>query len=211
MQFKDLLKNIPTEIKDNVLGVTQRLANLSNLYKSRVPVYGSSYLEHGNVLGSFFPNGVVLNSVEDMNRFVLLSEITQKLSRYAQNFHNNGHQDSMNDIGVYSQMINEFDELSYHVRNTIPAPIDSNDKNQLLSVIDGKEEIIRKLSEENQQLINSLNDTTQKNNNLVGVNERLKGENASLRNDAIANETPHDFDPTSNQPKPKKLRQRKAS
>jgi hypothetical protein len=52
---------------------------------------------------------VVLKGAEEFNRFALLLQIIHKVSRYARAM-DAGHVDSLDDIAVYAQMLQEYDE-----------------------------------------------------------------------------------------------------
>jgi hypothetical protein len=74
-------------------------------YRERSKVYGGNYKEFGKVMLALFPNGVVLKTIEDHNRFHLFVQIVTKITRYA----NSGltHIDSVHDAMVYSAMLEE--------------------------------------------------------------------------------------------------------
>ena len=81
-----------------------------NTFAERNRTYGDSYKNFGEIVKAFFPNGVVLKTVEDMNRWGVFQTMLAKLQRYANNFHGGGHKDSLLDLAVYSSMLNELDE-----------------------------------------------------------------------------------------------------
>ena len=89
--------------------VPESLAALGEIYKDRNMLYGDDYKGHGNVMMALFPMGIVLNNQTDFNRYSCLKEIVTKISRYAMNFNRGGHDDSLDDIAVYSQMLKELD------------------------------------------------------------------------------------------------------
>ncbi len=89
----------------------ERLVASAQLFKERAAVYGENYLKHGLVLQALFPNGFRLQSVNDHNRFGLLTQVVAKLTRYCENFNEGGHEDSLNDLSVYSQMLAYVDTL----------------------------------------------------------------------------------------------------
>ena len=89
--------------------VAIQLENAAKIYQQRNKEYGDSYKSHGEVMNSFFPNGLELNSVEDFNRFCLFNAVIGKMNRYAQNFNIGGHVDSLDDASVYAQMLQEID------------------------------------------------------------------------------------------------------
>lgn len=77
-------------------------------YKARNPVYGDNYKHFGEVMTALFPKGVKLSTKEDWNRFGVLVHIVSKLSRYTTR-PQNGHADSIHDLGVYAFMLEELD------------------------------------------------------------------------------------------------------
>jgi len=50
-----------------------------------------------------------INNDVDANRMGCLNMIVGKLIRYASNWDKGGHKDSLDDISVYAQMLNEID------------------------------------------------------------------------------------------------------
>lgn len=89
--------------------VPQRLEELGELYAERGKIYGDDYKRHGELMKILFPGGVILKTVEDFNRFGIFKELVTKTNRYAKSFFDGGHEDSLNDISVYSQMLQELD------------------------------------------------------------------------------------------------------
>lgn len=79
-------------------------------FAERNAAYGDSYISHGSVMEALFPDGVVLKTPSDHNRFSIFLLITMKMSRYANNFAKGGHQDSIHDIMVYASMLESLDE-----------------------------------------------------------------------------------------------------
>lgn len=101
----------PDNIKQisNKVSVPGLLRCNANLFESRNAEYGTSYKQIGHVLKSYFPDGLNLKTEEDFLRFAQFHMIAGKLGRYATNFNKGGHQDSLDDISVYSAMLNEID------------------------------------------------------------------------------------------------------
>lgn len=87
------------------------LGLLADLYRDRNAAYGDSYLTFGPVMEAMFPDGLVLRSAEDWNRFALFFLTVVKVHRYAMRFHDGGQQDSLDDIAVYAQMLRHVDAL----------------------------------------------------------------------------------------------------
>ncbi len=87
----------------------EALADLGAIYKERNAVYGDTYKQFGKVMRGFFPSPLTLESEEDWNRMALFFHCADKLARYAGAFGRGGHVDSLDDLSVYSQMLQEYD------------------------------------------------------------------------------------------------------
>lgn len=86
------------------------LEEAAKTYKERNKVYGCNYYKFGQVMKLLFPNGLLLQTEGDFNRYAGLSAIVGKLCRYANSFEQKcGHQDSMHDLGVYAFIQQELD------------------------------------------------------------------------------------------------------
>jgi hypothetical protein len=91
--------------------VPNRLRAAADLYEERNRVYGSDYLEHGQLMMALFgPLGMTLVTAEDFARYNLFKMVVAKTARYAKNFFTGGHADSLDDISVYAQMLREVDD-----------------------------------------------------------------------------------------------------
>ena len=95
--------------------VVEMLQDCISIREDRHATYGNSFYggaqkQHGHVMKTFFPEGVKLNTPDDINRYGCFSAMVGKLIRYANNFENGGHEDSVVDIPVYSTMLRELDE-----------------------------------------------------------------------------------------------------
>ena len=71
--------------------------------------YGHSYMIHGEIMNSLFPNGLKCESVEDWNRLGAVNMIVTKLIRYCNQWPDK-HQDSIHDLGVYSFILEDTDD-----------------------------------------------------------------------------------------------------
>lgn len=89
--------------------VAAALIKLAELYETRNAEYGDDYKHHGQLMMALFPKGIELRSEADFARYALFKMIAVKLARYAVNFHRGGHRDSLDDIAVYSQLLQELD------------------------------------------------------------------------------------------------------
>lgn len=100
--------------KKNVVKPDAALKELAKLFKQRNDEYGDTYHQHGTVIMALFPNGVPSQISDiDANRFGILTMMVSKLCRYVQNYECGGHEDSLNDLSVYSQMLAEIDRESH--------------------------------------------------------------------------------------------------
>lgn len=87
-----------------------RLAALGDLFRQRNAVYGSTYKDYGRLMVTLFPEPLTLATADDWNRLALYMHVTDKLCRYARQFGSGGHVDSLDDVSVYAQMLQEFDQ-----------------------------------------------------------------------------------------------------
>ena len=80
-------------------------------YIERSAIYGpGGFKEHGQVLKALFPNGLKLETEEELSRWVVFNMLLTKVCRYAKHMTSGGHQDSIHDLGVYSFILEDFDE-----------------------------------------------------------------------------------------------------
>jgi hypothetical protein len=89
--------------------VPDKLRDLAKLFETRAKTYGDQYKVIGDVLWSIFNGSVKLETAQDYTRFVTLAFVLQKLCRYANNFEDGGHADSLDDASVYAQMLRQID------------------------------------------------------------------------------------------------------
>lgn len=87
----------------------ERLAQLSELFRQRHELYGDNYKRFGPIMGLLFPNGIHPRHVGDLTRLGLVVQVVGKLTRYCENFNTGGHPDSLDDMAVYAQMLQEVD------------------------------------------------------------------------------------------------------
>jgi hypothetical protein len=98
------------EAKDMAaLSVPERLAKLGDIYRERNKVYKDTDKKFGRIMVAMFPDGLSLKTEEDFSRVGLYLHVVDKVSRYGSQFSAGGHQDSLNDTSVYSQMLQELD------------------------------------------------------------------------------------------------------
>lgn len=92
--------------------VPDQLRAKADLYEQRNKLYGDNYKKFGAVMQAMFGDSIVaLQSESDHCRFGIFVQIVAKVTRYAENFDRNGHDDSLDDIAVYSMMLKELDNL----------------------------------------------------------------------------------------------------
>lgn len=89
--------------------VPSMLRMCADTYEERNELYGDNYKRFGHVMMALLPRGVVCRSVDEFNRLGVLVQVVGKLSRYCENFEDGGHDDSLLDLAVYSQMLRELD------------------------------------------------------------------------------------------------------
>lgn len=89
--------------------VTNQLRKAADIYEERNALYGANYKHFGEAMVGIFPQGVTLNTVDDFNRFGIFVQVISKATRYGQMFNRGGHPDSLDDLSVYSQMLQELD------------------------------------------------------------------------------------------------------
>jgi len=92
--------------------VPDRLTKLGDIYRERNATYGDTYKNFGFVMKSFFRESLTLTTVEDWNRIGIFFHLADKLARYSASFPRGvvGHVDSLDDLSVYSQMLQEYDQ-----------------------------------------------------------------------------------------------------
>jgi hypothetical protein len=78
---------------------------------SRVAMYGErGYAQLGEIMSAFFPDGITLKSPDDFARYHLFEMIVAKLNRYANNYEEGGHADSIHDVAVYAFVLEGEDD-----------------------------------------------------------------------------------------------------
>lgn len=92
-----------------MLTVPDMLRQSAQTYEERNKLYGDNYKRFGPVMALLFPKGIDLISEDDHNRFGVFVQIVSKLTRYAENFNEGGHDDSLLDMTVYATMLRELD------------------------------------------------------------------------------------------------------
>jgi len=85
------------------------LESAAQTFAERNKMYRNNWRMVGPVMQAMFPDGLQLVSTRAQERFHLFSLIIVKLTRYAVNFENGGHKDSIHDIAVYAAMLEAID------------------------------------------------------------------------------------------------------
>ena len=96
-------------------GLILKLEEAIKTAESRETVYGKGHAghnAHGAALAALFPEGLTLKTPEEFTRFILFALCTMKMARYAKNFTEGGHKDSAHDAGVYSFILEDYDDAS---------------------------------------------------------------------------------------------------
>lgn len=90
--------------------VADRLTELANIFKDRNKLYKDNYRTTGAVIKSMFPDGVFLRTEEEFNRFYLFVMLIHKMTRAFKAFPYKSHDDSLDDLAVYSQLLRDYDD-----------------------------------------------------------------------------------------------------
>lgn len=102
-------------VKENedlaVRSVPEMLMEAAETYKQRQAIYGYNYLQFGHVMMALFPNGITIEDIDTWNRLGIFVQMITKVTRYASQMGEGGHDDSLLDLSVYSQMLREVDAM----------------------------------------------------------------------------------------------------
>lgn len=91
--------------------VPEMLRDTAGIFEERNKIYGDNYKRFGNIMLQLFPDGLELKTAADFNRYGIFVQIVSKVTRYAEQFNNGGHADSLDDNAVYSMMLQELDGM----------------------------------------------------------------------------------------------------
>lgn len=86
-----------------------RLHKLAELFAERNADYGNDWERFGRVMNALFPEGLSVKSPAEWERLSILHHIVGKLTRYTNQFQSGGHPDSLDDMAVYSQILQMID------------------------------------------------------------------------------------------------------
>lgn len=101
------------------------LLEMGETFKERNKMYKNNFFNVGSILDELFPSGLSLNSGEDFTRFQMILMVVGKLTRYAANWEQGGHQDSIHDLAVYAAMLESID-AHYKDLDTMDDAIDKD-------------------------------------------------------------------------------------
>lgn len=104
------LKGLQEDERNQKRSVAEALADLASLYDERNALYKDNYKRFGPALFTLM-GPVQLNNAHEFNRFAILVQVFAKVSRYVQMFNEGGHNDSLDDLSVYAQMLQELDRM----------------------------------------------------------------------------------------------------
>ena len=91
------------------MSADQILDEAAETFRGRNAVYGNNYLKVGAVMAALFPDGILLQTQDDHNRFHIFMLAVVKLTRYVENWQRGGHEDSAVDMAVYAAMLADID------------------------------------------------------------------------------------------------------
>lgn len=85
------------------------LAEAAKTYEARNAIYKDNFRTVGPAMAALFPEGVVLKDEDEHTRWHIFNLIMVKMSRYAMQWYEGGHQDTVRDIAVYAAMLEQID------------------------------------------------------------------------------------------------------
>jgi hypothetical protein len=94
------------------MNAAEILESMADTFRERNKVYGDNYKLVGDVMKALFPQGVVLKTAEDFNRWHLFELQIVKLTRFAVS--GLVHKDSIHDEAVYAAMVESLITESTH-------------------------------------------------------------------------------------------------
>jgi len=94
-----------TEWAEMTASTQAALQNAVDTFAARGSIYRDNHQRAGATLAALFPQGVTINSQDDHERFALMMLLIVKLTRYAVEWGNGGHKDSIHDTMVYAAML----------------------------------------------------------------------------------------------------------
>jgi hypothetical protein len=88
-----------------------RLRVIADFLEKKQVKYGSLYKTIGDLLFKMI-GPIEIKTAEDFSRLSTFSLLTSKYVRYARNYKDGGHEDSLDDLMAYAAMMQEIDELN---------------------------------------------------------------------------------------------------
>ena len=85
-------------------------SSIMKIHSDRHALYGQNYLRFGPIMKSLMGQ-VTLKTEKDWNRIAIIIHMLNKLTRYCSRWGKGGHQDSLDDLAVYSLILKEIDEI----------------------------------------------------------------------------------------------------
>ena len=85
-------------------------SEIMKIHSERHKAYGQNYLRFGPIMKSLMGQ-VTLKTEKDWNRIAIMIHMLNKLTRYCSRWNKGGHEDSLNDLAVYSLILKELDEV----------------------------------------------------------------------------------------------------
>src|SRR6185503_14171598 len=96
--------------KEPKMKADARLEEAAKLYKERNAIYKDNFRTVGAAMAALFPEGVVLKDADDWNRMHIFILNMVKMSRYAMQWYEGGHDDSTQDMTVYPAILGQLDD-----------------------------------------------------------------------------------------------------
>lgn len=85
--------------------IEEVLQECMKIQEERGKVYDRSFNQTGLIYKALLPNGIELNTAEDMALFAALGNVIMKLNRFCANIHDGGHDDSAVDLVNYAAIL----------------------------------------------------------------------------------------------------------
>lgn len=94
-----------TQKETPVKTVPEMLIASADLYRDRNASYGDNYKRFGKVMHSLFPDGKKITGPDEWNQIGVFIQMVSKISRFVDGGMH--HDDSLEDLSVYSTMLRE--------------------------------------------------------------------------------------------------------
>lgn len=90
--------------------IVESLNSLIKIRQERQGVYNGIENRRAEVITGLFGGYPEITNDLDLNRYGIYMKMVEKMIRYANNFYDGGHDDSLDDIAIFSQMLKEMDK-----------------------------------------------------------------------------------------------------